>query len=116
MALEQANNDNSEEIHLLISSGGGNVFEGLSIAALIRAIQIPVFVYNIGQTDSVANVIFAAGNTRYASTNASFLFHGISMQLGQNMIESQIAETYKSAQRIREAIAARFSEYTGMGL
>ncbi len=115
-AITEAVNSGSDEIYLYISSGGGNVFEGLSISAYIRALSINVITHNIGQTDSVANVIFAAGKKRYASINASFLFHGITMQLNQNMIESQVFETYKNAQRIREAISADFSKYSGLKL
>lgn len=64
----------------------------------------------------MANVIFAAGDKRYASGNASFLFHGITMHLNQGMIESQIFETYKNAQRLRAALSTRFAEYTGIDL
>ena len=33
--------------------------------------------HNIGSIDSIATVIFLAGEERYANPNSSFLFHGI---------------------------------------
>jgi ATP-dependent protease ClpP protease subunit len=104
-----------DEIYILISSGGGNVSEGLNIAAFMRALPVPITTHNIGQTDSIANVIFAAGKTRYANQNASFLFHGVSMNYqNQNFIESQLEEQYKIVKRLRENIAAVFAAYTGI--
>ena len=104
-ALTDAHNAGCDEIHLFISSPGGLVSEGLSLAAFIKSLPA-----------TVVNVIFAAGDLRVASDNASFLFHGVTMTLGQHMIESQIFETYKNIQRLREAIAQDFSLYTGVAL
>src|SRR5258707_2894316 len=63
------------ELYILISSNGGDVNEGLNIAALLRSLPPKIVMHNIGQTDSVSNVIFAAGHTPYAPTNASIPFH-----------------------------------------
>jgi len=105
------------EVYILISSGGGDVFEGLSMASLLKSLPIKVTMHNIGQTDSVANVIFAAGDVRHASPNASFLFHGVVITLGQpQLLESQLHESYKTAIRLREDIAKNFSTYSGVAL
>jgi ATP-dependent Clp protease, protease subunit len=105
------------DIYILISSGGGNVFEGLSTAAFIKALPVNVTTHNIGQTDSIANVIFAAGNPRYANPNASFMFHGVSMHYEkQDLIESQLEEQHKGVKRLRESIASAFAAYTGMSI
>jgi ATP-dependent protease ClpP protease subunit len=61
VAITEAVNAGASEIYLAISSGGGNIVEGLGIASLIRSLSIDVTTHNIGQTDSVANVIFASG-------------------------------------------------------
>jgi len=105
------------EIYLFISSGGGNVFEGLSLAAFIKSLPVRVTTHNIGQTDSIANVIFAAGNPRYANTNASFMFHGVSIHYErQDLIESQLEEQYKNVKRLRQNIAVAFATYTGLSV
>lgn len=115
-AITDAVNAGETEIYLALSSGGGNVFEGLSVAALLKSLPISVTTHNIGQTDSVANVIYAAGTHRYANTNSSFLFHGIAMQLSANLTEHQLSESYENAKRLRSAISSAFSLYTGVPL
>jgi ATP-dependent protease ClpP protease subunit len=106
-----------DEIYLLISSAGGNVSEGLNIASYMRTLPVQITTHNIGQTDSIANVIFAAGARRYAVQNASFLFHGVSMHYEKmDFIESQLQEQYKIVKRLRENIAAVFASYTGISV
>jgi ATP-dependent protease ClpP protease subunit len=115
LAITEAFNTGATEIYLLISSGGGNVSEGLNLAAFMKTLPISIITHNIGQTDSIANVIFAAGATRYATQNSSFLFHGVSLHIEkQDFIESQLHEQYKGVIRLRENIAAAFATYTGL--
>jgi ATP-dependent protease ClpP protease subunit len=115
-AITDAANAGSE-IYLLISSGGGNVSEGLNIAAYMRTLPVQITTHNIGQTDSIANVIFSAGHRRYANRNASFLFHGVSMHYEKaDFIESQLEEQYKIVKRLRENIASAFAQYTGISV
>lgn len=105
------------DIYLYISSGGGNVFEGMSIAALIKALPVKVVTHNAGQIDSIANIIFAAGCQRYASKEASFFFHGVSMHYEKaDFIESQLQEQYLGVKRMRENIAATYANYIGLTL
>ncbi len=116
-AITEAINGGATELYLAISSGGGNVFEGLSIAALLKALPIEVITHNVGQIDSVASVIFATGKKRYANKNANFLFHGVTQQFGnQTLSESQILEVYKNTVRAKEVIALNFASYTGVPL
>ncbi|MGC2273841.1 MAG: ATP-dependent Clp protease proteolytic subunit [Candidatus Sulfotelmatobacter sp.] len=113
-ALTAASNA-GHSVYLIISSGGGNVFEGLSIAAFMKTLPIQITTHNIGQTDSIANVIFAAGSARFANTHASFLFHGVSMHYEkQDLIEAQLQEQAQQIKRLRESIAIAFATYTGL--
>jgi ATP-dependent protease ClpP protease subunit len=115
-ALTAASNA-GHNIYLIISSGGGNVFEGLSLASFMKTLPVKITTHNIGQTDSIANVIFGAGTTRYATANSSFLFHGVSMHYErQDFIESQLEEQYRGVKRLRENIAAAFAAYTGLSI
>ena len=92
-AITDCINQKYEEIYFLISSGGGNVFEGLSLAAYINALPMKTIMHNIGQVDSVATAIFASGKERIGSKNASFMFHGVSMNLEKStLIQSQLKE------------------------
>jgi ATP-dependent protease ClpP protease subunit len=115
-AITEAVNAGITEIYLAISSGGGNIMEGLAIAALIKSLSIDVKTHNIGQTDSVANVIFAAGRRRHANSHASFLFHGVSLPVNQNLSEHQLLEMYEGVKRLRDAVSTGFSNYTGVPL
>src|SRR6266852_6218501 len=116
-ALTKAVNEKHEEIYLIISSPGGNVSEGLNIAAFMKTLPTKIITHNIGQTDSIANVIFAAGSPRYATQNSSFLFHGVAINFEKmSLIESQLEEQYKNAKRLRENIAAAFAAYTGLSI
>jgi ATP-dependent Clp protease, protease subunit len=115
-ALTKAANA-GDEIYLIISSGGGNVGEGLNIAAFMKTLPVKITTHNIAQTDSIANLMFGAGSTRYATQNASFLFHGITMTYERQVfIESQLEEQYKGLKRSREVIAATFATYTGLNV
>jgi ATP-dependent Clp protease, protease subunit len=106
-----------DDIYILISSAGGNVSEGLNIAGFMRALPVQITTHNFGQVDSIANVIFAAGKTRYVAQNASFLFHGVSMNyVNQSFIESQLEEQYKIVKRLRENIALAFATYSGISV
>lgn len=115
-ALTQASNAGND-IYLIISSGGGNVFEGMSIAEFMRALPVNLTTHNVGQIDSIAGVMFAAGTTRYANRNSSFLFHGVSMHYeNKDFIESQLEGQYLNVKRMRENIAATFAAYSGLSV
>jgi ATP-dependent Clp protease, protease subunit len=115
-ALTAASNA-GHDVYLIISSGGGNVSEGLNMAAFMKTLPIQITTHNIGQTDSIANVIFAAGSKRYANTHASFMFHGVTMHYEKiDMIEAQLTEQAQQIKRLRESIAVAFATYTGISV
>jgi len=116
-AITDCVNQQYEEIHFLVSSGGGNVFEGLSLAAYINALPMKTLMHNIGQIDSVATAIFASGKERIGSKNSTFMFHGITTTLQTpNYLESQLKELYEGSKRSKENIAKAISEYSGIPL
>lgn len=91
--------------------------EGLSLGAYMKTLPIQITTHNIGQIDSIAGVIFAAGSRRYANTAASFMFHGVTMHYEKiDLIESQLEEQYKQIVRLRGSIAIAFANYTGLGV
>lgn len=110
-------NQKYEELHFLISLTGGNVFEGLSLAAYINALPMKTIMHNIGQIDSVATAIFASGKERIGSKNASFMFHGITMNLQTaSYVESQLKEIYEGTVRLKKDIAKAINTYSGIPL
>ena len=91
--------------------------EGMGLAAFMKTLPVEVTTHNVGQIDSIAGVIFAAGSTRYANTQSSFMFHGVTMHYEKvDLIESQLKEQYSQIVRLREGIAAAFANYTGLNV
>lgn len=70
-------------LHFLLSSNGGSVNAGIAIYNVLRALPTRIVMHNVGTIDSIATVIFLAGEERYAAKHSSFLFHGIMMNLSQ---------------------------------
>src|SRR5262245_18550782 len=56
---------------------GGSVSSGVSIYNAMLAMPYEISSHNIGNVDSIANIIFLAGKERYACTASTFMFHGI---------------------------------------
>lgn len=84
--IEQALLQRANVIHLLLSTPGGSVHDGISIYNLLKGIPISVHTYNFGSVDSIGVVIFCAGTNRYSVPNARFLLHPVSMQVLGNQI------------------------------
>ncbi len=82
-ALVNAANQGHDEIHLLLSTPGGSVSDGITLYNLIQALPVPVHIYNIGTVDSIGNVIYLAGQRKIAATNSSFMFHGVGFDITQ---------------------------------
>jgi ATP-dependent protease ClpP protease subunit len=110
---------NPTGICFFISSNGGDVDSGFVLYNFLLSLQgrVEVTMHNTGTIDSIANVIFASGQQRYAAPNAAFLYHGVSMNFNgpQNRtalkeslsrlegMESRIAQTLSRHSRLTEA-------------
>ena len=73
---------NPLNIYFMISSGGGDVDAGIALYNFLKALPVQIVMHNIGTIDSIANVVFLAGDERYASSHTSFLFHGVTWGFG----------------------------------
>ena len=60
---------------ILISSQGGEVLSGLAAYNFLHGLGVNITTFNMGQVDSAANLIFCAGNHRYALPESRFLLH-----------------------------------------
>lgn len=115
-AITNAINSQFTEITILISSPGGSVFDGMNIATLIKSSPIPINIHNVGKIDSIAGVIYSAGNRRFAQKNSSFLFHGVKISFAANseISEQQLSENLATLKRDRENIAKNICDYSGI--
>lgn len=99
---------------LLISSGGGTVFHGLSAYNYLVGIPAMVETHNFGSVDSVALVLFCAGRRRYCVPHARFLLHGLVAQFPAcSLEEKQLEERVKGLKIDTENLAGVIASSTG---
>lgn len=102
----------TKHIHLLISSPGGQVSCGINIYNTLRALPITVSTYNTSNVDSIGNVIYLAGDHRYACPHSRFMFHGVGQQVaaGRRVEEKDLNEALKSIRSDQTLIANIIAE------
>ncbi len=105
---------NPTELYFFISSNGGDVDSGFVLYNYLISLQgkIAVTMHNTGTIDSIANVIFASGQNRYAAPNAAFLFHGVSMNFGGPQTRTAIKEALSRLEGMENRIAQTMSTHS----
>ena len=86
-ALANACNDGHDEIHLMLSTPGGSVADGITLYNFIHALSVPVVAYNIGSVNSIGNIVYQAASRKLSSTVSSFMFHGVGVDINQARFE-----------------------------
>jgi ATP-dependent protease ClpP protease subunit len=71
----------ASELYFLFSTPGGQVAQGITLYNTLKALPVPTIMHNVGNVDSIGNAIFLAGKTRYACQSATFMFHGVGLDL-----------------------------------
>lgn len=66
-----------DTLYFSISSGGGDVDSGISLYNFLKSFPCKIIMHNTGSIDSIANVVFMAGDERFATKFTTFLFHGV---------------------------------------
>ena len=94
-------------LHLLLSTPGGSVHDGISVYNLLKGLPIEVNTYNFGSVDSIGVVIFCAGKFRFSVQHARFLLHPVAMHLlgNQSFDEPSIAEKLNALKADQSNIA-----------
>jgi ATP-dependent Clp protease, protease subunit len=93
----QLANQRVQEVYLLLSTPGGSVMDGINVYNVLRGLPFKLITHNVGNVDSIGNVIFLAGAERYACANATFMFHGVAAGLPPN-------QTHLELKAIRERL------------
>jgi ATP-dependent protease ClpP protease subunit len=75
-AINSAAQKGATRIVLLLSSLGGNIQEGFTLASVIQNSSIPVSIHATNNIDSIANVIYLSAKERTAESYAKFYMHG----------------------------------------
>lgn len=88
------------ELGFLISTPGGDVFQGLSAYNFLKGAPLAVTTHNFGSADSIGAVLFCAGEKRFSVPQARFLLHGVSCNFpkGASLEEKQLEERLKGLQ------------------
>ncbi len=114
-AVDQKMRQGVKDFILLISSGGGSVFHGLSAYNYLKGIPASISTHNFGSVDSIGVVLYCAGSVRRCVPQARFLLHGVSASFPQgiSLEEKQIEERLKSVRIDIENLAKVVAANTG---
>jgi ATP-dependent protease ClpP protease subunit len=90
----------AKKLGLLISTPGGDVFQGLSAYNFLRGIPVEITTHNFGSADSIGAVLFCSGSRRLSVPHARFLLHGVQCNFNQptSLEEKQLEERLKGLQ------------------
>lgn len=102
------------ELYFFIASNGGDVDSGFVLYNFLVSLQekLTITMHNTGTIDSIANVIFVGGQNRYAAPNASFLFHGVSMNFGGGQNRTALKEALSRLEGMENRIANTVSKHS----
>jgi ATP-dependent Clp protease protease subunit len=111
---EVINQHTPTELYFFISSNGGDVDSGFVLYNFLVSLhsKLTVTMHNTGSIDSIANVIFVAGQNRYAAPNSSFLFHGVSMNLQGGVSRTILKESLSRLEGMENRIAHTVSKHS----
>lgn len=96
-------------IKLFINSFGGSIYDAWSLIDIILRSQTPIYTYCTGYAMSAGFLIFLAGHKRYATPNATLLYHQLSAGNWNKILDlEQDMEEYKRLQYdIEEYVCSR---------
>jgi len=82
-------NNGVRKIYLMLSTPGGSTAHGITIYNTLRALPVELTTHNTGQVNSIGNVIYLAGEIRYACPVSSFMFHGVGFDIEKTRLEEK---------------------------
>src|SRR5438874_2120012 len=74
-------NQHVPRVHLLLSTPGGSVMNGITLYNTLRGMPFELITHNVGNVNSIGNAVFLAGTRRYACPQATFMFHGVGIDV-----------------------------------
>lgn len=112
-AFNAAINDNTDQIYLCLSSGGGLVADGIYLYNHIRGLPAEVIIHNTGTVASIATAVYVAADTKYCSQHGMFMIHPTEFQPQANMRAEQLQSFLDAAladdQRTEDILRERAS-------
>jgi ATP-dependent Clp protease, protease subunit len=107
-------NKGATEIHLLLSTPGGNVDHGVAVYNVLKGLPVPLITHNVGSVNSIGNIIFLAGAHRKACPHSTFLYHGVGFDVMTPLRfeEKRLRERLDSIRADQSKIGAIMGERT----
>ena len=101
-------------VYLLLSTPGGMVMNGLNLYNVLKGMPFELTTHNVGNVDSVGNAVFLSGSKRYATTTATFMFHGVGFRVdkGDRFEEKDLHERLDGILHDQKRIGAVISRHT----
>lgn len=114
--MAQLSNQGATEVHLMLSTPGGSVMHGITIYNVLRALPPKIITHNVGNVDSIGNVIFLAGAERHACPNSTFMFHGVGFDVnaGVRLVDQNLREHLDSISSDHKRIGAIIGQHTSL--
>lgn len=75
-------------VHLLMTTTGGYVNQGVALYEILKGLPINVVAHNIGAVESIGVPVFLAGHERYCTPNAIFGFHRVGITPSNLYVEA----------------------------
>lgn len=116
--MANLHNNNATEVHLLFSTPGGSIMNGFNLYNVLRAFPFRLIVHNVGNVDSIGNVIFLAGTDRRAAPHSTFMFHGagFDMAAATRLTEPLLRESIASLAADHKRMAEVFNQHTTLSI
>jgi ATP-dependent Clp protease protease subunit len=113
--LEELREQEAELVTIGMNSNGGNVVAGMLLHNILRSMPYDLFFHNIGNVDSIANVIFLSGSRRLACPTSTFMFHGVGFDTGaqERLEEKSLLEKLDTLNADHKRIAKTIAGATG---
>jgi ATP-dependent Clp protease protease subunit len=89
--LGRAQFERSPGVTIILNSVGGSPEQALYAASVIEAFPIEIHTHNVSTVQSAAGLLFLAGHKRYASPEATFMFHPTVYNAAGSMTPTQMA-------------------------
>jgi ATP-dependent Clp protease, protease subunit len=98
-AMAECHKQRATTVHLFFSSPGGSIMHAINVYNALKGFSFKLVTHNIGNVDSAGNVIFLAGQERYACQHSTFMFHGVGREFSGNL-------SVKATREILNSLAA----------
>jgi len=109
-------NKRVRQVYLMLSTPGGSVMNGMNIYNVLRAMPFELITHNVGNVDSIGNLVFLAGTQRFASPHSTFMFHGVGFgsPANQRFEEAFLRERLDSILADQQRIGAIIEEHSNL--